>query len=50
MAKRVPDTITDRRWAALGRRAEKVAPPLFSDEAVRRRLAASAQKRKADQS
>lgn len=50
MAARVPNSISDSDWAALRRRAEKVAPPLFSDEATRRRLAASAQKAKADQS
>lgn len=49
MAARVPNTIGDRQMADLRRRAEKVAPPLFSDEATRRRLAASAQKSKADQ-
>ncbi|GID26826.1 hypothetical protein [Paractinoplanes brasiliensis] len=47
-AQRVPNTITDRQMAELRRRAEKVAPPLFSTEATRRRLAASAQQRKAD--
>lgn len=50
MAARVPNTITDRQMADLRRRAEKVAPPMFSAEATRRRLAASAQKAKADQS
>ena len=49
-SKRVPNTITDRQMADLRRRAEKVAPPLFSNEAVRRRLAATAQKSKAEQS
>ncbi|WP_433297435.1 hypothetical protein ACQP2F_41020 [Actinoplanes sp. CA-030573] len=49
MAARVPNTIPDRQWADIRRRAEKVAPPLFSAEAVRRRKAASAQMRKADQ-
>lgn len=50
MAARVPNTITDRQMADIRRRAERVAPPLFSDEATRRRLAASVQKSKADQS
>jgi len=49
MAAPVPNTITDRQMADIRRRAEKVAPPLFSNEATRRRLAASAQKSKADQ-
>ena len=50
MAARVPNTITDRQMADIRRRAEKVAPPLFSDAATRRRLAASAQQSKAEQS
>jgi len=50
MASHSPNTITDQQWADIRRRAEKVAPPLFSDEATRRRLAASAQKNKAQQS
>ncbi len=50
MAARVPNTITDRQMTDLRRRAEKVAPPMFSREAVSRRLAASAQKAKADRS
>jgi hypothetical protein len=50
MVTRVPNTITDRQMGDLRRRAEKVAPPLFSDEATRRRFAASAQQRTADQS
>lgn len=50
MAARVPNTVTDRQWADIRRRAEKVAPPMFSDEAVRRRVASSAQKSKAHQS
>ncbi len=50
MGHRVPNTITDQQMADLRRRAEKVAPPTFSDEAVRRRKAASAQKDKAGQS
>lgn len=50
MAKRVPDTITDRQMDDLRRRAEKAAPPMFSTEATRRRLAGLAQQRKADQS
>jgi hypothetical protein len=50
MAARVPNTIGDRQMADIRRRAEKVAAPLFSDEAIRRRRAASAQMGKADQS
>jgi hypothetical protein len=49
-SKRVPNAISDTDWAALARRADKVAPPMFSTEATRRRLANEAQKRKADQS
>jgi hypothetical protein len=45
----VPNTVTDRQMADLRRRADKAAPPMFSTEATRRRLATSAQKRKADQ-
>jgi hypothetical protein len=50
MAARVPNTITDRQMNDLRNRARKVAPPMFSAEATRRRLAASAQQRKAEQS
>ena len=49
MAK-VPNTISDKEMAAIRRRAEKVAPPLFSDEATRRRKFYSEQQRKAGQS
>ena len=48
MARPVPNTITDKQWADIRRRAAKVAPPLFSAEATRGRLAASAQQRKAN--
>lgn len=47
MAIQVPNTIGDQQWADIRRRAETVAPPLLSDEAARRRKAASAQMRKA---
>jgi len=50
MAARVPNTITDRQMADIRRRAEKAAPPMFSAEATRRRLAAAAQKSKAHRS
>jgi hypothetical protein len=46
----IPNTITDAKWAELSRRAQKHNPPMFSDEAVRRRLADAAQRRKANQS
>ncbi|WP_169789847.1 hypothetical protein [Actinoplanes subtropicus] len=49
MAGRVPNTITDQQWAALGRRAQKANPDVLSDAATRRRLASIAQRRKADQ-
>jgi hypothetical protein len=38
----VPSTITDEQMAALRGRAEKVAPPMFSKQAIDRRLAANA--------
>ncbi|WP_436523157.1 hypothetical protein [Actinoplanes sp. HUAS TT8] len=50
MTRPVPNTITDQQMADLRRRAEKVAPPLLSNEATRRRLASSAQQAKADRS
>ncbi|WP_435120754.1 hypothetical protein [Micromonospora tulbaghiae] len=46
----VPNTITDRQYADLSRRAQKANPSLFSDEAIRRRKASQAQQRKAGQS
>lgn len=49
MAK-VPNTISDKQMADIRRRAEKVSPPMFSDEAVRRRLASGRQHDKANQS
>ena len=46
MAK-VPNTISDADWTDIRRRAEKIQPPFFSAEAIRRRKAASAQARNA---
>ena len=43
----VPNTISDADWDDIRRRAEKAQPPLFSDEAIRRRKAANAQSRNA---
>ncbi|GAA1879164.1 hypothetical protein [Asanoa iriomotensis] len=43
MGSKVPNTISDKQMASLRRRAEKAAPPMFSDEAIKRRKAASAQ-------
>jgi hypothetical protein len=37
----VPNTISDKQWADLRRRAEKVAPGMFSREAIARRKASS---------
>jgi hypothetical protein len=42
----VPNTISDQQWADLRRRAEKAAPPMFSDKAVAQRLASSQQRAK----
>jgi hypothetical protein len=42
----VPATISDQQWADLQRRAEKVAPPMFSQKAVARRLASNQQRSK----
>lgn len=50
MGKKTTSTITDQQWADLRRRADKVAPPMFSSEATRRRLAVLEQQRKAGQS
>jgi hypothetical protein len=47
---KVPNTISDKQMAALSRRAQKAAPPMFSREAVQRRLSSNAQQAKADQS
>ena len=44
---KVPNTITDQQMADLRRRAEKVAPPMFSTKAVARRLASNEQQKKA---
>lgn len=49
MARKVPQTISDAEWAKIQARARKVEPPLFSNEAMRRREIAHQQKRKADQ-
>ncbi|WP_433368323.1 hypothetical protein ACQPZX_41340 [Actinoplanes sp. CA-142083] len=49
MAKRI-NTISDQQMADLQRRAEKVAPPMFSQEAIQRRLHFGKQRDKADQS
>ena len=49
MARPVPNTITDKQWADIRRRAAKVAPQPLSAEATRGRLASSAQQRKASQ-
>lgn len=46
---KIPNTITDAQWTELSRRAQKHDPPWCSDEAVRRRLADIAQRRKANQ-
>jgi hypothetical protein len=46
----VPNTISDKQMADLSRRAEKVAPPMFSNEAVKKRIATGLQKNKANQS
>ncbi|WKU02853.1 hypothetical protein [Micromonospora sp. HUAS LYJ1] len=46
----VPNTITDQQYADLNRRAQKANPSWFTDQAVKRRKASSAQQDKADQS
>lgn len=46
----VPNTITAAQMADLARRAQRVAPPTLSPEAIRRRLASAEQQRKAGQS
>jgi hypothetical protein len=45
----VPNTITDEQMADLSRRAQK-SRPMFSQEAVRQRLASNAQQANADKS
>jgi hypothetical protein len=51
MAKdKVPNTISDAKMADLSRRAQKATPPMFSDEAIKRRLASNDQQRKAQSS
>jgi hypothetical protein len=47
---RVPNTISDKEFAKIQERARKSAPPMFSNEAVKKRLATGKQKDKADQS
>jgi hypothetical protein len=47
---KVPNTISDQQYADLSRRAQKVAPPMFSDQAIKQRLASTAQQRKAHSS
>lgn len=42
-------TISDKEMADLQRRAEKAAPPMFSREAVRRRVMYGKQQAKASQ-
>ncbi|MFG1839121.1 hypothetical protein ACGFH8_11880 [Micromonospora sp. NPDC049175] len=46
----VPNTITDEQMADLSRRAQKAAPPMFSDAAIKHRKASAAQQQKAGQS
>ncbi len=47
---KTPNTISDKKWADLSRRAEKAAPHPFSSKAVAQRLATGAQQRKASSS
>lgn len=44
------NTITDKQYADLQRRARKAAPPMFDRKAVAGRKASEAQRRKAGQS
>jgi hypothetical protein len=44
---KVPNTISDQQMADLRRRAEKVAPPMFSAKSVARRLASNEQQKQA---
>ncbi|WP_433530468.1 hypothetical protein ACQPYA_30710 [Micromonospora sp. CA-263727] len=46
----VPNTISDRQMADLSRRAQQANPSMFTDAAIKRRLASQDQQRKADQS
>ncbi|MFF0720449.1 hypothetical protein [Micromonospora sp. NPDC003816] len=46
----VPNTISDRQMADLSRRAQKANPQMFTDAAIKRRLASQGQQHKADQS
>jgi hypothetical protein len=46
----VPNTISDKQMADLSRRAQKSAPPMFSNKAVQQRLASTEQQRKAKSS
>jgi hypothetical protein len=47
MAKpKVPNTISDKEWSALQRRAAKVEPPWTSRKAVTKRLASNLQRQK----
>jgi hypothetical protein len=43
---KVPNTISDRRWANLQKRAQQAAPPMFSTKAVAARKASSKQLRR----
>ena len=45
-----PNTITDKQIADLQRRAQQANPQMFSDKAIRQRLASQAQQGKANQS
>jgi endonuclease YncB( thermonuclease family) len=49
MAK-VPNTISDKQYADLQKRARTAALPMFSKKAVQGRLASNAQQKKAGQS
>lgn len=46
----VPNTISDKQMADLSRRAQKAAPPMFSDKAIRQRKNSMAQRDKAQHS
>lgn len=50
MSSEVPNTINDKAYADLQRRAQKAAPPMFDSKAVKQRLASNAQRGKAQQS
>lgn len=50
MAKKIPQTITDRDWKSLAARAQKVGPLAFSKEAIQQRKRSEAQRNKANQS